>query len=76
MRSRLESASRALDRASALWHEMDEKRREMVDRGRRRSNELAESFRHSMEEYRASIRHARREWRLAARMLATIPQTA
>ena len=76
VRSRLESASRALDRASALWHEMDEKRREMVDRGRRRSNELAESFRHSMEEYRASIRHARREWRLAARMLATIPQTA
>jgi stearoyl-CoA desaturase (delta-9 desaturase) len=76
VRTRLESASHALDRASALWHEMDEKRREMVDRGRRRSNELAESFRHSMQEYRASIRHARREWRVAARMLATIPQTA
>jgi len=78
VRSRLESAARALDRASALWHEMDEKRRGMVDRGRRRSTELAESFRHSMREYRSSISQAKREWRLAARMLAKIPipQTA
>ena len=73
VRSRLDSAARALDRASALWHEMDEKRRQMVDRSRRRSTELAGSFRQSMREYRASITQAKREWRLAARMLAKIP---
>ena len=40
---------------------MDEKRRGMVDRGRRRSTELAEGFRLSMREYRASITHAKQQ---------------
>jgi stearoyl-CoA desaturase (delta-9 desaturase) len=76
VRVRLASAHDALDRAAALWHEMDAKRRAMVARGRRRSSEVAAGWKASMREYRASIGDARREWRVAARLLAKLPGTA
>ena len=76
VRQRMESAQHALDRAAALWHELDTKRREMVARGRRKSSELARGLEETLREYKASLAEARREWRRAARMLASLPETA
>ena len=76
IRLRLDKAHHALDRAAALWHEMDTKRREMLARGRRRSAEVAGTWKHSVREYRSSISDARREWRVAARMLSKLPEAA
>ncbi len=76
VRLRMDKAHLALERASALWHEIDERRREMVVRGRRRSSELARSLDSSFREYKASIGVARREWRQAARMLSKLPEAA
>jgi stearoyl-CoA desaturase (Delta-9 desaturase) len=73
VRLRMEKAHHALDRAAALWHEMDSKRREMLERGRKRSSELKQSWNQALKEYKASIGDARREWRQAARMLAKLP---
>jgi hypothetical protein len=70
----MESAHRALDRASAVWHELDAKRREMVERGRRRSAELAHSLEEMVVEYKAALAEARRQWRRAAELLSRIPE--
>jgi stearoyl-CoA desaturase (delta-9 desaturase) len=74
VRMRMESAHRALDRASAVWHELDAKRREMVERGRRRSAELAHSLEEMVVEYKAALAEARRQWRRAAELLSRIPE--
>jgi stearoyl-CoA desaturase (delta-9 desaturase) len=74
VRMRMESAHRALDRASAVWHELDAKRREMVERGRRRSAELAHSLEEMVVEYKAALAEARRQWRRAAKLLSRIPE--
>jgi stearoyl-CoA desaturase (delta-9 desaturase) len=74
VRMRMESAHRALDRASAVWHELDAKRREMVERGRRRSAELAHSLEEMVAEYKAALAEARRQWRRAAELLSRIPE--
>ncbi len=74
VRMRLESAHHALDRAAALWHEMDAKRREMLERGKRTSSALAKGWDQALSDYRASVLSARREWRLAARILSKIPE--
>jgi stearoyl-CoA desaturase (delta-9 desaturase) len=76
VRMRLEVAHHALDRASALWHDMDAKRREMVTRGRKKSSELAHAWEDAVRAYKASLAEARREWRQAARMLAQLPEPA
>ncbi|MGH9316427.1 MAG: fatty acid desaturase [Thermoanaerobaculia bacterium] len=74
IRARLERAHQALDRAVALWHEVDGKRREMLERGRRKSSALARACRESLRECRASLREARRHWREASRMVSRAPQ--
>ena len=74
VRLRMEKAHHALDRAAAIWHEMDSKRREMLERGRKRSSELKQSWNAALKEYKTSISDARREWRQAARMLAKLPE--
>jgi stearoyl-CoA desaturase (delta-9 desaturase) len=74
VRMRMESAHRALDRASAVWHELDAKRREMVERGRRRSAELAHGLEEMVVEYKAALAEARRQWRRAAELLSRIPE--
>jgi len=76
VRLRMESAHRALDRAAASWHELDVKRREMLERGKRRSSELKHGIEVTLSEYKASLREARREWRRAAEMLAALPEPA
>jgi stearoyl-CoA desaturase (delta-9 desaturase) len=75
VRARLDRAQQALERAAALWHELDGKRREMLELGRRRSSLLAEGWREKRREYRALLADARREWRVAARTLGRTPST-
>ncbi len=74
IRTRLERAHQALDRAVALWHELDGKRREMLTRGRRTSSALARACRESLREYRAALAEARRHGREAARMVSRVPE--
>ncbi len=76
IRPRLERAQHALDRAVELWHEVDARRRELVERGRTASADLARSWRATLAESRASFAAARREWREAARLLAQLPEEA
>ncbi len=76
VRPRLQTAHDALDRAVVLWHEADAKRRELVERGRAASAELARSWKQSLRESRSSLQAARREWRAAARMLSSLPEEA
>ena len=74
VRPRLERAHQALDRAVALWHEVDTRRREMIERGRLRRSGFARACRRSLRESRAALLSARREWRQAARILSTLPE--
>ena len=74
IRAKMESARCALDRAGAAWHELDARRREMVERGRRRSAELARGLEEKVAEYKAALSEARRHWRQAAELLARIPE--
>jgi stearoyl-CoA desaturase (delta-9 desaturase) len=76
VRPRLETAHDALERAVELWHEADAKRRQLLDRGRAASAELARSWKESLRASRASLAAARREWREAARILSTLPEEA
>lgn len=69
VRIRLDRAHDALERAAGHWHEMAAKRREMLERGRRRS--LA--WKRALRDYRSSLFDARREWRRATRILAKVP---
>ena len=54
----MERARRAVDRAVEAWHSVDVKRRELLERGRSASADLAKAW---------------REWLLAARMLSRLP---
>lgn len=63
VRMRMESAHRALERAAALWHELDAKRREG-----------AHGVEEVLAEYKASLAEARRQWRRAAELLARLPE--
>ena len=72
--ARLETASRSLDRAAALWREIAVRRREVIERGKRTSSALAKGWKEALREYRAAVLVARREWRHASRMLSKIPE--
>ena len=73
-RPRLERARQSLDRAVELWQKVDARRRELLERGKTASTEIARSWKATLRESRASISTARREWRLAARVLSQIPE--
>ncbi len=75
IRTRLEKAHAALERSSALWHEVNAKRRETLERGMRASSELTKGWKDALREQKAWLKAARREWRTAARMLSQLPQT-
>ena len=62
VRARLERAHRTLERAFAVWRELEIKRREAPRRRRR--------------VYRALVSRARRERRAAVRLLAKLPEAA
>jgi stearoyl-CoA desaturase (delta-9 desaturase) len=76
IRVQMERARRAVDRAVEAWHSVDVKRRELVERGRTASADLAKAWRKELRESRRSLADARREWLLAARMLSRLPETA
>jgi len=74
--AQMEKARRAVDRAVEAWHEVDMKRRELVERGRTASSDVAKAWRRELRESRAALASARREWLLAARMLSRLPEPA
>lgn len=74
IRARLARAHEALESAALLWREADARRREMLERGRRGSAELAKAWKSAVRRHRASVGEARRQWRVAARLLAEIPE--
>jgi stearoyl-CoA desaturase (delta-9 desaturase) len=74
IRVQMERARHAVDRAVEAWHSVDVKRRELVERGRTRSSDLAKAWRKELRESRQSLADARREWLLAARMLSRLPE--
>lgn len=76
VRPRLDRARQALDRAVALWHEVDAKRGELMARGRTASSELGRSWKETLRESRASLLAARQEWRAASRLLSRTVEDA
>lgn len=74
IRVQMERARRAVDRAVEAWHNVDVKRRELLERGRTASSDLAKAWRKELRESRQSLADARREWLLAARMLSRLPE--
>ena len=76
VRVRLHNAHQALDRAVELWHEVDQKRRDLIARGKAGSSDLARSWKETLRESRASLLAARQEWRIAARLLSQTPDEA
>jgi hypothetical protein len=74
IRVQMERARRAVDRAVEAWHNVDVKRRELLERGRTASSDLAKAWRKELRESRQSLADARREWLLAARMLSRLPR--
>ena len=76
IRVQMERARRAVDRAVEAWHNVDVKRRELLERGRTASSDLAKAWRKELRESRRSLADARREWLLAARMLSRLPDPA
>jgi stearoyl-CoA desaturase (delta-9 desaturase) len=74
IRVHMDRARHALDRAVEAWHGVDAKRRELVERGRTASSELAAAWRKELRESRESLAAARREWMQAARMLSRLPE--
>jgi stearoyl-CoA desaturase (delta-9 desaturase) len=76
IRVQMERARRAVDRAVEAWHNVDVKRRELLERGRTASSDLAKAWRKELRESRQSLADARREWLLAARMLSRLPEQA
>jgi stearoyl-CoA desaturase (delta-9 desaturase) len=74
IRVHIERARRALDSAVEAWHNVDAKRREIIERGRTASSDLAKAWRKDLRESRESLAAARREWLLAARMLSRLPE--
>jgi len=74
IRVQMERARHAVDRAVEAWHSVDVKRRELLERGRTASSDLAKAWRKELRESRQSLADARREWLLAARMLSRLPE--
>ena len=74
IRVQMERARHAVDRAVEAWHSVDVKRRELLERGRTASSDLAKAVRKELRESRQSLADARREWLLAARMLSRLPE--
>jgi stearoyl-CoA desaturase (delta-9 desaturase) len=74
IRVHMERTRHALDAAVEAWHNVDAKRRELVERGRTASSDLAKAWRKELRESRESLAAARREWLLVARMLSRLPE--